>query len=100
ELGLAGRRLIFLSALMLVFTASANAQLSSSTTSGTTPLGIAPGAPAGSYPLSGFESVNPYNGALNFRLPLLHVKGRGGVAHTIQFVVEQHWRVNKVDTAG
>ena len=98
--GPAGRRLIFLFAVMLVSSASASAQLSSSTTSGTTPLGIAPGAPAGSYALSGFESVNPYNGALNFRLPLLHVGGRGGVGHTIQFVAEQHWRVEKVDTSG
>ena len=101
-LGPAGRRLIHLFALMLALSVSASAQLSSSTTSGTTPLGIAPGAPAGSYALSGFESVNPYNGALNFRLPLLHVGGRGGVQHVITLAVEQHWRVdkNKLSTPG
>ena len=27
-----------------------------------TPVRMAPGAPAGSYTLSGFENVNPYNG--------------------------------------
>lgn len=45
---------------------------------GSTPLGIARGTPAGAYALSGFESVNLYNGNLNFRLPLLQVGGRGG----------------------
>jgi YD repeat-containing protein len=43
-----------------------------------TPLGIARGTPTGAYGLSGFESVNLYNGNLNFRLPLLHIGGRGG----------------------
>jgi hypothetical protein len=43
----------------------------------TTPPGQAPGAPVGVYPLSGFESVNLFNGHLNFRLPLLKVDGRG-----------------------
>ena len=68
------RQFICLVVLMLGLSVSTQAQ-DSSTTSGTTPLGIAKGAPAGSYALSGFESVNPYNGALNFRLPLLHVGG-------------------------
>jgi len=89
------RRLMYTVILMLALSAPARAQLSSSSTSGTTPLGMAPGAPAGSYALSGFESVNPYNGALNFRLPLLQVGGRGGVQHTITLAVEQHWRVDK-----
>ena len=44
----------------------------------TTPPGQAPGAPAGSYSLSGFEKVNLFNGHLNFQLPLLQVSGRGG----------------------
>ena len=29
-------------------------------TDGSTPLGLQPGAPAGSYPLSGFDNVNLY----------------------------------------
>ena len=36
-----------------------------------TPPGQAPGAPAGSYPLSGFDNVNLFNGHLNFSFPSL-----------------------------
>lgn len=48
-----------------------------SVTDGSTPLGLAPGSPAGSYALSGIEDVNLYNGHLNLHLPLLQVGGRG-----------------------
>ena len=41
---------------------NAGAQTASFATDGGTPLGMSPGAPAGSYALSGFESVNLYNG--------------------------------------
>src|SRR6266498_4485560 len=54
-----------------------------SPTDGSTPLGIAPGAPAGSFALSDFENVNLYNGNLNFQLPLLRVGGRGGAGYTM-----------------
>src|SRR2546430_1874740 len=46
-------------------------------TAGWTPLAQQPGAPAGSYALSGFDNVNLFNGNLNFRLPLMHVGDRG-----------------------
>jgi hypothetical protein len=59
--------------LVLVWTANAHAQ---SLTDGQTPLGIAPGSPAGSYPLSGFEDVNLFNGHLSFRLPLAQAARR------------------------
>lgn len=49
-----------------------------SATDGSTPLGLQPGAPAGSYALSGFDNVNLYNGNLSFQLSLLGVSGRGG----------------------
>ena len=35
-------------------------------TDGKTPLALKPGIPAGSYALSDFDNINPYNGALNF----------------------------------
>jgi RHS repeat-associated protein len=66
---------------------------SSKPTDGTTPLGLSPGAPAGSYALGGFDNINLYNGNLNFRLPLLSVGGRGGAGHTVMLPVEQHWQV-------
>jgi RHS repeat-associated protein len=73
----ASRRLLCCVLLSLVFAISANAQ---SPTGGTTPLALSPGAPSGSYSLSGFETVNPYNGNLNFHLPLISVGGRGGAS--------------------
>lgn len=35
-------------------------------TEGSTPLALTPGAPAGSYPLSSFDQMNPYNGNISF----------------------------------
>src|SRR5262245_30393040 len=60
---------------------------------GQTPPGVAPGAPAGSYALSGFENVNLFNGKLNFNLPLVAVGGRGGANYTIPLTIEPKWFV-------
>src|SRR5688572_26166125 len=65
----------------------------------TTPPGQSPGAPAGSYPLSGFDNVNLFNGHLNFRLPLVKVNGRGGVSFASALPIEQRWTVDH-DSAG
>ena len=66
---------------------------SSSATDGNTPLGLQPGAPAGSYALSDFESVNLYNGNLSFQLSLLNVLGRGGAHLPVLLPIEGKWRV-------
>ncbi|MEK6280648.1 MAG: RHS repeat-associated core domain-containing protein [Acidobacteriota bacterium] len=79
--------------LVTVFLAlSVNAQ---SATDGTTPLGLSPGSPAGSYPLSDFETVNLFNGSLNFSLPLLQIGGRGGAGYPITLHLEQKWNVTR-----
>ncbi len=85
--------------LLFIVASSARAQGPSGTsaTDGSTPLGIQPGAPAGSYPLSGFDNINPFNGNLNFHLPLLHIGGRGGVQHTMMLPIEQRWRIIRSD---
>lgn len=81
---------------MLLLCAGALAQgAGKSVTDGSTPLALQAGAPAGAFALSGFESVNPYNGGLNFTLPLLQIGGRGGVQHTIPLMLEQKWRTIK-----
>jgi YD repeat-containing protein len=64
-------------------------------TDGSTPLGVAPGAPTGSYTLSDFDSVNLYNGSLNFRLPLVKIAGRGGAGFTMVMRIEKKWLVDK-----
>ena len=79
-------------ALFAALAIVASAQTSS--TDGSTPLGIAPGAPAGSFALSDFDNVNLYNGNLNFHLPLLRVGGRGGAGYTMALKLDSKlWSV-------
>jgi hypothetical protein len=79
--------------LFLLMTGSIFAQTSS--TQSTTPSGLAPGNPTGSYPLSGFENVNLYNGNLNFHLPLVSVGGRGKAGYTMMLAIDhQTWSVS------
>ncbi|HYP54560.1 MAG TPA: hypothetical protein VEQ42_13505, partial [Pyrinomonadaceae bacterium] len=85
-------RLLAATSLAALFAASAAAQ---SATDGSTPTGLAPGSPVGTYPLSDFDTVNIYNGTLNFRLPLVKVNGRGGAGYPITLHVEKKWRVHK-----
>src|SRR6058998_2237758 len=75
------------------------AQITRNITDGTTPPGIAPGAPAGSYPLSDFDNINLYSGNLNFRLPLLHAGGRGDARTTLTLPVESHWTIDRTTYA-
>ncbi len=69
-------------------------------TDGSTPMGLKPGSPAGSYALSGFDNINPYNGNLGFRLPLLGQGGRGGAGHTIMLPIETKWQVETYTVQG
>jgi RHS repeat-associated protein len=77
---------------IFVLAASAFAQ---SATDGTSPVGYTPGAPGGSYALSGFDNINFFNGNLNFSLPLLQLQGRGGAGHAIQLQRENKWTMFK-----
>ena len=66
-----------------------------SSTDSMTPSGLAPGNPTGSYPLSGFENVNLYNGNLNFHLPLVKIGGRGKAGYTMMLAIDhQTWSVS------
>ena len=60
-----------------------------STVSSYTPAEIAPGSPAGSYVLSGFDTVNLHNLHVNFRFPLMRVGGRG--AATVEVMPSFHY---------
>jgi hypothetical protein len=65
---------------LICFVCAASTSIISQTTSPTdttTPLALSPGSPAGSYAVSDFENVNPYNGNLSFHLPLISVGGAG-----------------------
>lgn len=88
------RRAFTTTLFVLLLSASALAQ-SQKVTDGSTPSGLTSGAPAGSYSLSGFETVNPYNGGLNFSLPILKVGGRGGAGYAITLRIDQKWVIRK-----
>src|SRR5215213_701998 len=77
---------------IFILTLTATAQ-SSSATDGSTPLGLQPGAPAGSYALSGFDNVNLFNGNLSFQLSLVGLAGRGGAKMPLMLPIEGKWRV-------
>ena len=91
---------ILLLLAFLSFAIGVSAQTSITTASdATTPKGLAAGAAAGSYSLSGFENVNLYNGNLNFRLPLVHVGGRGSAGYTMMLALNsKKWSVNHSQT--
>ena len=61
---------------------------------GSTPLGISPGSPSGSYALSGFGNVNVFNGNLNFHLPLVRINGRGKAESVSLLEIDTKWTVN------
>jgi hypothetical protein len=90
------RHLLFVVALACLTSINV---LGQSAIDATTPPGQSPGAPAGSYALSGFDTVNLFNGHLNFRLPLLQANGRGGVSFESTLPIEQRWTVDH-DSAG
>jgi RHS repeat-associated protein len=89
------RRPFSILSLLVLLSVCANAQTTTtSTTDRMTPSGLATGSPAGSYALSGFDIVNPFNGNMDVRLPLLAIAGRGAAAYqmTLAFNVKG-WRV-------
>ena len=84
---------VVLGAMFLAFCQSITAQ--TKPTDGETPLGLQAGAPAGSYSLGSGDSVNLYNGGLNYTLPLLSIGGRGGAGHTIVLPFERHFMIER-----
>lgn len=55
------------------------------------PSALKPGSTAGSSSLSGFETISPYSGNLNFSLPLIEAGGRGSNSIPIKLNVSQRW---------
>lgn len=83
-----GSRAALLIVLLIASFTHARAQ-SQSAIDGTTPRGIAPGTPAGSYLISNVESVDLYGGKPNVVVPIVHVGGRGTAGYTIVAPVSQ-----------
>ncbi len=71
-------------------------ELATSITDGTTPKGIEAGTPAGSFALSGFDTISPFTGKVNFRLPLRSIGGRGESGYTVMLDLrEENWTIVK-----
>ncbi|HSE16491.1 MAG TPA: RHS repeat-associated core domain-containing protein [Pyrinomonadaceae bacterium] len=81
------------STVLLLFTFHA-VPVRADSTDGKTPLALQPGTPAGSYALSELDHINPFNGSLNFRLPLLNIGGRGTAGYMMTLPIEQKWRIH------
>jgi hypothetical protein len=82
--------------IVVLFVTSASGQNEGSTrTDSSTPIGLSLGSPTGSYPLSGFDTVNLFNGGLNFRLPVLTIGGRGGTSYSLPVHIEQKWSISR-----
>src|SRR4051812_31709939 len=84
-----------LTAVILLTLCTSISVVGQGSTDGTTPLGLSPGSPSGTYALSDFDLVNLYNGSLNFRLPIYNVAGRGGAAYPITLKVDKKWTVQR-----
>jgi len=85
---------LLLSCIAVLSFSTAKAQdTSTNVMDGFTPAGLQAGSPTGSFPLSGFDTVNPYNGNLSFSLPLLAAGGRGSAGYTLQQPLYAQWSV-------
>ncbi len=83
-------------AMITLLSTSPLIALAQSSSDGTTPAGLAPGSPAGSFALSGFDTVSPFSGKINFKLPLLQIGGRGKAGYTMTYDYNQIWQVDRM----
>src|SRR5688572_11586413 len=88
-----GKRFLALAVVLIAMAFQGN-----SLGQGSTQGAATPGAPAGSYKLSDFDSVNLYSGNLNFHLPLADLKGRGDVHSSVSLTIEQQWSIFEVSS--
>ncbi len=81
--------------VVLIMAGLVQGQITRSLLDGVTPPAIESGAAAGSYKLSGFESVNLFSGGLSFSLPLTGVSGRGEAGYGVRKTFETKWSTSR-----
>ena len=81
-------------ALLLMLFWLAQSSFAQAPPNSTIPSAFQGGAAAGSYPLSGFENINYFNGNLGVNLPLVTVGGRGEASFTMMLTIGQSWKVD------
>lgn len=80
----------------LLLAGAVNAQISKTVTDGHVPPGVAPGNPTASYPVSGIDNINLFNGNVNLSIPLAVIGGRGNAGYAMTLRVESYkWRVRE-----
>ena len=81
-------------ALFATSTVHAEQNAGLTATAGFTPSPVTPGSPAGSYILSGFDTVNLGNLHVNFRFPLLKIggNGRGSASVVVSPDMNRYWQ--------
>ena len=84
-------RILINGAAVLAMAGALQGQPPKSALDGFTPPSMAPGSPAGSFALSGFDSINPGSRRLSFSLPLHVVRGRGEVDIPIELPMGVEW---------
>lgn len=87
-------RIAFLLSAALLPLGSARAVDEPDLTEGFTPPEITAGGLLGGFPMSGFDSVNPYSGQLAISIPLRSIAGRGALSHTVAVSISQNWHIN------
>lgn len=87
------KRVFFSCLLSFISTIGMFGQSERSPLQGFTPPQVTPGSPEGSFPLSGFDTINPANRSLNFVLNLHTVKGRGTLAIPINLTLSTLWSI-------
>lgn len=70
------------------------------TTDGYTPADAQRGETLGSYPLSGFDTVNLFNRSMTFSLSLADLTGRGGLSASVPLVIDPLLIVETVQGSG
>ncbi len=58
-----------------------------------------PGAPAGSYALGDADTINLFNGNLNYNMPLFNLAGRGEAKTSVGIVIEGQWDRKEFETS-
>src|SRR5215213_8238716 len=58
-----------------------------------------PGTPSGSYALGDADTINLFNGNLNYNLPLYTVHGRGEAQASVGIVIEGQWDRKEIETS-
>jgi hypothetical protein len=91
--------LLLANLLLLASGVAAQTGTIGSANDGMTPSASAPGSPPGSYALSDFEVINPYNGHVSLAFPLLKVGGRGAAGYTMTLPIDQTWTARQFTIA-